>query len=172
MLFKSSKSTKGIRITVLCADHIHQNTLSGHHVLCTFNESEHLFFSKVSSTMVYVSIIIVFFSYIYRGVNDGFKVNTQTHLLPVLATSIKVMVHCICLMLVYFCSVILCFKIECDCKLWEQFILSTLTTPCLFSVLLSSSIRILFFLKKHLMQEGLFVIWTNSFSPRFALVIC
>ena len=25
-----------------------------------------------------------------RGANDGFKVNTQTHLLPVLATSIKV----------------------------------------------------------------------------------
>lgn len=27
---------------------------------------------------------------LYRGVNDGFKVNTQNHLLPVLATSIKV----------------------------------------------------------------------------------
>lgn len=25
-----------------------------------------------------------------RGLNDGFKVNTQSHLLPVLATSIKV----------------------------------------------------------------------------------
>lgn len=28
-----------------------------------------------------------------RGVNDGFKVNTQSHLLPVLATSIKVILE-------------------------------------------------------------------------------
>jgi len=30
---------------------------------------------------------------LYRGVNDGFKVNTQTHLLPILATSLKVILH-------------------------------------------------------------------------------
>lgn len=28
-----------------------------------------------------------------RGVNDGFKVNTQSHLLPVLATSVKVIFY-------------------------------------------------------------------------------
>lgn len=31
--------------------------------------------------------------HVNRGVNDGFKVNTQNHLLPVLATSIKVILE-------------------------------------------------------------------------------
>lgn len=30
--------------------------------------------------------------YLNRGVNDGFKPNTQSHLAPVLATSVKVVV--------------------------------------------------------------------------------
>ena len=44
----------------------------------------------------------------YRGVNDGFKVNAHSHLVPILATEIKVILEscamCIKAMSIYMCS--------------------------------------------------------------------
>lgn len=42
----------------------------------------------VPSPWLQIFVLCVFLT--CRGVNDGFKVNTQSHLVPVLATSVKV----------------------------------------------------------------------------------
>jgi hypothetical protein len=69
-----------------------------------------IFVGYFGFTLVYVIVLsfllrIILLCSVNRGVNDGFKVNTQTHLLPILATSIKVVLE----LHTFICYLLLCF---------------------------------------------------------------